>query len=512
MLIRMSFMNPSERRFGQRVVGARLGARLGVFAVLLAFTLMNASPALAKGAPDSFADLAAKLLPSVVNISSTQVIESRDNGPVLPQFPPGSPFRDFFKDFLNKNAPKNKGKLHRRKATSLGSGFIIDDRSNGDAYVVTNNHVVHNADEVYVILHDNTRLKATIVGRDVKTDLAVLKVHTSRKLPAVAFGNSDVSRVGDWVLAIGNPFGLGGTVTAGIISARGRDINAGPYDDFIQTDASINRGNSGGPMFNIAGKVIGINTAIYSPSGGSVGIGFAIPSSTANPVIKQLIKYGRVKRGWLGVHIQTVTASIAETLGLKKATGALVADVTKNSPAAKAGIHSGDVILSFDGRRVGEMRQLPRIVADTNVGRTIDVEVWRDGKLRTLKVKIGKLKESEVVAKSKNGSSGPNEQDTTIDVASLGMALSPVSDKTREQLSVPKNAQGVVIVDVDENGSAYAQGIRPGDMLVEVSQQKVDSPEKAKKLVENAKKAGKKSVLLLVQTPSGFRFVAVSLK
>jgi serine protease Do len=304
----------------------RLNSRL--FAVLLALALiMGSGAAFAKSAPDSFADLAQKLLPSVVNISTTQVIEGRP-GMELPKLPPGSPFEDFFKEFFDRNQPEQRS----RRATSLGSGFIVDAKG----YIVTNNHVIQEADEITVILHDDTRLKAELVGRDTKTDLAVLKVKSTAKLSAIKFGDSDSARVGDWVMAIGNPFGLGGTVTAGIISARGRDINAGPYDDFIQTDASINRGNSGGPMFNLRGRLIGINTAIFSPSGGSVGIGFAIPSSTARPVIKQLIKHGQVLRGWLGVHIQAVTEEIAETLGLKDATGALVASIIPGGPAEKA--------------------------------------------------------------------------------------------------------------------------------------------------------------------------------
>ena len=294
-------------------------------APVLALALVAVSGAAhAKTAPDSFADLAEKLLPSVVNISTTQVIEGRP-GMELPKLPPGSPFEDFFKEFFDRNQPQHRS----RRATSMGSGFVIS----ADGYVITNNHVIQDADEITVILHDDTRLKAELVGRDAKTDLAVLKVKPKGKLKAVKFGDSDAARVGDWILAIGNPFGLGGTVTAGIISARGRDINAGPYDDFFQTDASINRGNSGGPMFNLKGRVIGINTAIFSPSGGSVGIGFAIPASVASPVIKQLIKHGQVRRGWLGVHIQAVTDEIAETLGLKKASGALVASIIPDGPA-----------------------------------------------------------------------------------------------------------------------------------------------------------------------------------
>jgi len=325
----------------------------------------------AHAAPDGFADLADKLQPAVVNISTTQTVKpeqhSESTTPELPQFPPGSPFEEFFKDFFNRNNPhggtgsQNQAEAH--KATSLGSGFIID----ATGYVVTNNHVIADADSITVILHDDTNLKAELVGRDTKTDIAVLKVKTDKPLTAVAWGDSDKSRVGDWVLAIGNPFGLGGTVTAGILSARQRDINSGPYDDFLQTDASINRGNSGGPMFNMDGEVIGINTAIYSPSGGSIGIGFAIPSSLAHEVVSELIQEPdhAVHRGWLGVRIQAVTDEIAESLGLDKAHGALVASVSDNGPAQNAGIQPGDVILTFDGKTVEDMRHLPRLVAET---------------------------------------------------------------------------------------------------------------------------------------------------
>lgn len=484
--------------------------KFAALAWVLVLTVAVVSPAEAKTAPESFADLADKLLPAVVNISTTQVIESR-GAPEMPQFPPGSPFEDFFKDFLEKNAPQGE-QPQRRKATSLGSGFIIDYRSNGDTYVVTNNHVVQDADEVYVVLHDDTRMKADIVGRDAKTDLAVLKVHAERKLSSVSFGDSTTARVGDWVVAIGNPFGLGGTVTAGIISARGRDINAGPYDDFIQTDASINRGNSGGPMFNMNGEVVGINTAIFSPSGGSVGIGFAIPSSAAEPVIKQLIDHGQVLRGWLGVHIQVVTPAIAETLGLKKTEGALVASVIEGGPAANADIKPRDVILEFDGKAVTEMRQLPRIVAATEVDRAVAVKVWRDGKMVMLKVSIGKLDENDQVAEGETAQPGDAPEAEPVTVATLGLGVSPVTDVLRERFGLTDTVEGVVITDVDDTGPAFEEGIRPGDILAEVSQEKVANPDDVVRLVDAAKGAGKRSVLLLVEAQGGFRFVAVRLR
>ena len=333
---------------------------LSLIALLIIFNFSSKADAL----PESFADLASELLPSVVNISTTQIIE-RGDGPShnFPQFPPGSPFEEFFKDFMERNGRKgempNNGKP-RRRARSLGSGFIIDP----SGVIITNNHVIAEADEIKVRLQDETEFKAKILGRDPKTDLAVLRIEPGqRKLKAVKFGDSDKLRVGDWVVAIGNPFGLGGTVTAGIVSARGRDINQGPYDDFIQTDASINKGNSGGPLFNLKGEVIGINTAIFSQSGGSVGIGFAVASRLAKPVITPLRDFGRTKRGWLGVRIQMVTDEIAESFGLKDTSGALVAEVSQNGPAKKAGIKPGDVILTFNGKKVEAMRRLPRIVA-----------------------------------------------------------------------------------------------------------------------------------------------------
>lgn len=476
--------------------------------VLALAMVVPAQPAWAKSAPESFADLADKLLPAVVNISTTQTTEGRSHRQEMPQFPPGSPFEDFFKDFFDQ---QNRGdQPQRRRTTSLGSGFVIDYRQNGDAYVVTNNHVVEEADEVSVILQDDTRLQAEIVGRDAKSDLAVLKVHTDRKLPSVRFGDSDGSRVGDWVVAIGNPFGLGGTVTAGIISARGRDINAGPYDNFIQTDASINRGNSGGPMFNMEGEVIGVNTAIFSPSGGSVGIGFAIPSNAAQAVVDQLIKYGEVSRGWLGVHIQVVTDSIAETLGLEKAEGALVASVIEDGPADKAGIKARDVILEFDGTRVTEMRKLPRIVANTPVDRKVKVEVWRDGRTQTLNVTIAKL-DDDVVA-----SATPQSQDQSKaherELTALGITVATPTPDVLERFDLPEKAEGLVITDVDPEGPAFEEGIRPGDMVAEISQEKIKTSEDAERLVKAAKKEGKRSVLLLIEGQSGFRFVAVKLR
>ena len=493
-------LNRTPIAFLNKMHIARVSTLAIAFVAFCAMTIIAAT-ANAKSAPESFADLAEKLLPSVVNISTTQTVEA-GKGPEMPQLPPGSPFEDFFKEFFDKNGQKQRS----RRATSLGSGFIISE----DGYVVTNNHVIQGADEITVILSDDTRLKAVLIGRDSKTDLAVLKVKSDVPLKAVKFGNSDKSRVGDWIVAIGNPFGLGGTVTAGIISARGRDINSGPYDDFLQTDASINRGNSGGPMFNIDGEVIGVNTAIYSPSGGSVGIGFAIPSTTVAPVIRQLQKNGQVKRGWLGVHIQQVTDEIAESLGLKKSEGALVASVIEDGPAAKSKIKAGDVILKFNGKLVREMRMLPKIVADTEVEKAVNVIVWRGGKRVTLKVKVGELENDKEVASKATPKKLDKKDQKRIDA--LGITVSSITDRLRELFKLAEKSKGVVITKVDEGGSAAEKGIRVGDLIVEIGQEEVSKPKDVTRKVTEAKKQERKSVLLLLEGQSGLRFVAIRIE
>ena len=351
----------------------------------------------------------------------------------MPIFPPGSPFEQFFKDFLNRNRRPGPGRRWRRRhppaarrAQSLGSGFIVDPAG----YVVTNNHVIEGADEVSVTLQDNTTLKAEIVGRDESGDIALLKVKSDKPLPTVDFGDSAQSRVGDWVLAIGNPFGLGGTVTAGIVSARGRDIHQGQYDDFIQTDAAINRGNSGGPLFNMDGQVIGINTAIFSPSGGSIGIGFSIPSNMAKNIVAQLKAYGHPRRGWLGVKIQQVTPEIAESLGLKDANGAMVAGVTDGGPAEKAKIRGGDVILKFDGQDVKEMHNLPRIVADAEVGKEVPVVLWRDGKEVTVQTVLAERPADAELAATDAGGKPATDSTKPTDITGLGLKVAPVSART----------------------------------------------------------------------------------
>ncbi len=469
------------------------------------------NPAHARPAPDSFADLAARLLPSVVNISTTQTLKTAggDQGnPDMPQFPPGSPFEQFFHDFLERNLPKGEHPdLTPRKATSLGSGFIVDP----SGYIVTNNHVIADADEITVILHDNTNLKAKVIGRDTKTDIALLKVKTDKPLSAVNWGDSDTARVGEWVLAIGNPFGLGGSVTAGILSARQRDINSGPYDDFLQTDAPINRGNSGGPMFNMDGQVIGINTAIYSPSGGSIGIGFAIPSALAKEVVVELKDETdhTVHRGWLGVRIQAVTDEIAESLGLSKARGALVASVSDKGPAQAAGIQAGDVILSFDGKEVSDMRRLPRLVAETPVDKSVPVKLWRKHAETTVAVKVGRLDESDQQQANAKGGGKKSQPGAGGVVKTLGLTLSGVTSELKDKYALGEDAKGVVVVGVAKGSSAGDKGFHPGDLIMEAAQEEVKSPEDLAAKIDEARKAGRKSILLLVQRQGDLRFIAL---
>lgn len=472
------------------------------FIPLLLVLVFSAYSVNARSAPNSFADLAEKLLPAVVNISTTALAKkSAGKTPEMPQFPPGSPFEEFFKEFFNKNNPQRQ-----RKSTSLGSGFII--KKSG--IVITNNHVIQGADEITVILQNNETLKAEVIGRDAKTDIAVLRVKPKKDLPFVPLGDSDKMRVGDWVVAIGNPFGLGGSVTAGIISARGRNIGSGPYDDFIQTDASINRGNSGGPLFNMAGEVIGINTAIFSPSGGSIGIGFSIPSKTAKSVIGQLVKYGKTRRGWLGVRIQKVTPEIAESFGLEKPLGALIASVTKSSPAAIGGIRAGDVILKFNNKLVNEMRNLPKIVAETDINIKVDVEVWRDRRKMIMQVSVGELDEREAIEKSKDPVRKLTKE-KKLKIKTLGISISSLSVDNRERFSLKSNSKGVVIVSVEKGGLSEEKGIKVGDVIVEVSQVEVSRPNDVKKQIDKAKKLGRKSVLFLIEGQGGLRFVALRL-
>lgn len=454
---------------------------------------------------DGFADLAEDLLPSVVNISSTHKPVEVEDYPDMPHFPPGSPFEDFFEEFMDR---RGMG-MPSIPPASLGSGFVID-AENG--YIVTNNHVVKDADEVRVTFHDDVTVEAEVIGRDEKIDLAVLKIETDHEMVAVPFGNSDKLRIGNWIIAIGNPFGLGGSVTAGIVSAQQRDIQSGPYDDFIQTDASINRGNSGGPMFNLKGEVIGINTAIFSPSGGSVGIGFAIPSNLAKPVIRQLIEFGRTRRGWLGVRIQSVTDEIADSLGLKEAKGALVASTTKDGPAQKAGLEAGDIIVGFNGRKIDEMRDLPRMVAETPIGDKIEIVYWRDGKERKSTVKIGELEKAEENGLLTQKPKTEAKADDGLSIDTVGLTLRNILPMDREQYNIDDEVSGVLISGVEPMSEAAEKGMGVGDVIVEINQQPVKDAVKVKDIIEKAQKGGRSSVLLLVNRNNDVSFVALRLK
>ncbi len=462
-------------------------------------------PAFAQRGPQSVAPIAERLIDAVVNISTSQTVKGPQGVP-LPKVPKGSPFEEFFEDFFNKKNGKPQGE---RKVSSLGSGFVIDGK---EGLVVTNNHVIDGADEIIVNFHDGSKLKVEkVLGKDTKTDLALLKVTPKKPLVDVKFGSSNDLKVGDWVMAIGNPFGLGGSLTLGIISAKQRDINSGPYDDFLQTDAAINKGNSGGPLFNMDGEVIGVNTAIISPTGGSIGIGFAIPSDTATSVVQQLKEFGETRRGWLGVKIQSVTDDIAETLGLKENTGALVAGVTPDSPAAKAGLESGDVILKFDGKEVSTMRGLPRIVAQTPIGKTVDVELLRKGEKKMMKVAVGRLVDDD-----EKPDAGPEKKPeggiTTGPATIIGLKLSPLTDELRAKYQIDPKVTGVVVLEVDPQSPAAAKAIKVGDVIVEAAQDPVKSPDDIAKSIDKVRKAGRKAVLFRVEDSKGdLRFVAVPL-
>ena len=485
-------------------------------AAIAGLVLFLAAPvevtAAARPAPDSFADLAEKLLPSVVNISTTQTVTSDKLGerssPGRPRLPPGSPLDEFFKEFLDRNGQRSeKAEPKSRKATSLGSGFVVDPAG----YIVTNNHVIEGADEINVILHDDTRLKAEVLGRDSKTDVAVLKIKTDKKLVPASWGDSDKARVGDWVLAIGNPFGLGGSVSAGILSARQRDIHSGPYDDYLQTDAAINRGNSGGPMFNMQGEVIGINTAIYSPSGGSIGIGFAIPSNIAREIAAELITDPEhvVRRGWLGVRIQAVTDDVAETLGLDKPRGALVASVNENGPAQSGGIQPGDVILSFDGKPVSDVRHLPRVVAATKAGKTVPVTVWRKRQQETVQVAVGRLDETQEAALGDAPKDKPSKSESST-VTALGLTLSNITAELKDRFSL-KDDKGVVVLDVASGSAGAKKGLAPGDVILEAAQQEIKNAGQIAAKIDEAKRAGRSSILMLVDRQGELRFFALRL-
>jgi serine protease Do len=476
-----------------------------------ASSVLIAAPALARG-PDGIADVAEKVIDAVVNISTSQTVEAKAGGGegrgAMPQLPPGSPFEEFFDDFFKnrRGGPGGKGgDMAPRKTNSLGSGFIIDT----SGIVVTNNHVIADADEISVIMNDGSKFRAELVGVDKKTDLAVLKFKPSKPLTAVKFGDSDKLRLGEWVIAIGNPFSLGGTVTAGIVSARNRDISSGPYDNYIQTDAAINRGNSGGPLFNLDGEVIGVNTLIISPSGGSIGIGFAVPSKTVAGVVDQLRQFGELRRGWLGVRIQQVTDEIAESLNIKPARGALIAGVEDKGPAKPAGIEPGDVVITFDGKDIKEPKDLSRVVADTAVGKEVDVIIIRKGVEQTRKVTLGRLEDSDKPAQVSVKTQDPVEK--TVTQKALGLDLAALSKDLRSRYKIKDSVKGVIITNVDDTSDAADKHLGPGDVIVEVAQEAVSNVADVKKRVDQLKKDGKKSVLLLVSNADGeLRFVALS--
>ncbi|UOA26503.1 Do family serine endopeptidase [Pseudosulfitobacter sp. DSM 107133] len=464
----------------------------------LALVLVLAQVIAAQAKPESLAPLAEKISPSVVNITTTTVVAG-NTGPqgIVPE---GSPFEDFFREFQDRN---NNGDRPRR-SSALGSGFVISE----DGYVVTNNHVIEGADEIKIEFFDGKELDAKVIGTDPNTDIALLKVEADGPLPFVPFGNSDAARVGDWVIAMGNPLGQGFSVSAGIVSARNRALS-GTYDDYIQTDAAINRGNSGGPLFNMDGEVIGVNTAILSPNGGSIGIGFSMASNVVARVVKQLQEYGETRRGWLGVRIQDVTPDIAEAMGLEKTAGALVTSVP-DGPAKEAGMKDGDVIVSFAGVDVADTRGLVRQVGNSPVGEAVRVVVFRDGKTVTLKVTLGRREEAEgaVPAVAKGGDT-ENPAETSKEV--LGLTLAPLTDEMREQLGVDSELVGLAVGDVDEASEAYEKGLRAGDVITEAGQQKVASIAEFENRVSEVKDAGRKSLLLLVRRAGDPRFVALSI-
>lgn len=478
-----------------------LGACLVAGAIATA-PILTPSQAFARLAPDGFGDLIEQVSPAVVQISVNQAAQTGDptgnKNHSMPEHFRGGPYQEFFERFFKDRTPQPYQHPQGRRA-AIGSGFIIDK----GGIVVTNNHVVGNAKEITVTLKDGSELPATLLGADEKTDLAVLRIETDAALPAVAWGDSDKTRVGDWVLAVGNPFGLGGTATVGIVSARGRDIGAGPYDDFIQVDAPINSGNSGGPLFDQDGRVIGVNTAIFSPNGGNVGIGFAIPAELAKHVIAQLEEEGTVQRGWLGIRIQPVSPDIAESLGLDEPKGALITSVNENSPAEKAGLRQGDVVLGFDDEEIDAPRALSRIVATTEVGADTPIKIWRGDKAITLEVNIGEAPR-QVAAATHGANDG-------VEFGALGLTLAKLDDRTRSRYGLGDNLQGVVIADVDSESDAAEKGLRPGDLISSVNQQSVKTPDDIAQAIERAEQTQRKAVLLLVERQGEQRFVAVDL-
>ncbi|MBR1152415.1 Do family serine endopeptidase [Bradyrhizobium sp. JYMT SZCCT0428] len=497
---------------GARPALSRRLRMMGAAISLGAVAALASAPAFARG-PDGIADIAEKVIDAVVNISTSQNVEAKGGGggdrQATPQLPPGSPFEEFFDDFFKNRrggAPKGgeRSEMQPRKTNSLGSGFIIDTAG----VVVTNNHVIADADEINIIMNDGTKIRAELVGVDKKTDIAVLKFKPVKPLVAVKFGESDKLRLGEWVIAIGNPFSLGGSVTAGIVSARNRDISQGPYDSYIQTDASINRGNSGGPLFNLEGEVVGVNTLIISPTGGSIGLGFAVPSKTVIGVVNQLREFGELRRGWLGVRIQQVTDEIAESLNIKPARGALVAGIDDKGPAKPAGIEPGDVVVKFDGKDVKDPKDLSRVVADTAVGKEVEVVVIRKGAEETKKVTLGRLEDNEKVQQAAAKSKDEPVAEKPVTQKVLGLDLAALSKDLRGKYKIKDSVKGVVITGVDNASDAAEKRLSAGDVIVEVAQEAVTNTADVKKRVDQIKKDGRKSVLLMVANGEGeLRFV-----
>jgi serine protease Do len=448
-------------------------------------------------AQESFANLAEKISPSVVNITTSTTVAGR-TGPqgIVPE---GSPFEDFFREFQDRNGQGDRP----RRSSALGSGFVISE----DGFIVTNNHVIEGADEVLIEFFEGFELPATIIGTDPNTDIALLKVESETPLKFVSFGDSDTARVGDWVMAMGNPLGQGFSVSAGIVSARNRALS-GTYDDYIQTDAAINRGNSGGPLFNMNGDVIGVNTAILSPNGGSIGIGFSMASNVVTRVVDQLKEFGETRRGWLGVRIQDVTDDVAEALGLASAKGALVSDVPEG-PAMEAGMQAGDVIVSFDGREVEDTRGLVRQVGNTEVGKAVRVVVNRDGATQTLLVTLGRREDAESAVPASQP--GPEEEEAPMSMDLMGLTLSPLTAEIREQLELPETAKGLAVMDVDETSEAFEKGLRAGDVITEAGQAQVLALTDLEERIAEAQEAGRKSILLLVRRAGDPRFVALTI-
>jgi len=497
----MPFDLPTHSGSGrQRPLARAIGA------AMLVVALGAAAPAGAKPAPDSFSPLAKRVTPAVVNVQTVQSVGGPQRG--QPGMPDG-PFREFFERFFGDQMPQFERRgpggpqPRERRAIGAGSGFLIGP----EGFIVTNNHVVGEADEITVTLHDGTEYPAELIGVDGKTDLALVKIDADKPLPYVSWGDSDVLEVGDWVMAVGNPFGLGGTVTAGIVSARGRDIGSGPYDDFIQTDASINRGNSGGPLFDMDGRVVGVNTAIFSPSGGNIGIGFAIPATMARNIVEQLKSTGTVERGWLGVQIQQVTPEIADSLGMDTAEGALVGQVNEGGPAAEGGIRTGDVILEFAGERIEEMRELPRVVADTRPGSRVGVTVRRKGREVPLTMTLGTMPEDPQVA-GVQPDRGGQENGGGSAVAALGLRLADLTGTLRNRFEIPADQRGVLVLGRTDDSKAPLQ---PGDLIMSLNQEDVSSTADVEKALDAARRDGRKSVLALVSRNGQERFVALPL-